>query len=220
VHADPGARSGFISAWLQDDLVAAEFDVGLSSGTKFTKIHHFNNADQIKNFSGPRVRVRPDFNKLNLHLLLFLRKNVYLQMPNFTRNEFSIETFSKLYIFAKECFEQDSALDHSLYDHVLFFQDTFDIEKLIQLYQAVNQREPSQINIDSAVKNNKLNQIEIDLNHACTIASMVLEIESTLNLQEKNRLWSLPEVYAETDVTDLYNTIKHLITSKNYQISR
>jgi hypothetical protein len=220
VHADPGARSGFISAWLQDNLAKAEFDVGLSSGTKFTKIHHLNNVDQIKNFSGPRVRVRPDFNKLNLHLLLFLRKNIYLQIPNFTRNEFSLETFSKLYIFAKECFEQDSALDHSLYDHVLFFQDTFDIEKLIQLYQAVNQREPSQINIDSAVKNNKLNQIEIDLNHACTIASMVLEIESTLNLQEKNRLWSLPEVYAETDVTDLYNTIKHLITSKNYQISR
>lgn len=220
VHADPGARSGFISAWLQDDLAKAEFDVGLSSGTKFTKIHHFNNTDQIKNFSGPRVRVRPDFNKLNLHLLLFLRKNIYLQIPNFTRNEFSLETFSKLYIFAKECFEQDRALDHSLYDHVLFFQDTFDIEKLIQLYRAVNQREPSQLNIDSAVKNNKLNQIDLDPNHACTIVSMVIEIESTLNLQEKNRLWSLPDVYAETDTNNLYTTIKNLITSKNYQISR
>jgi hypothetical protein len=220
VHADPGARSGFISAWLQDDLAKAEFDVGISSGTKFTKIHHLNNVDQIKNFSGPRVRVRPDFNKLNLHLLLLLKKNIYLQIPNFTRNEFSLETFSKMYIFAQECFEQDRALDYSLYDHVLFFQDTFDIEKLIQLYQAVNQREPSQINIDFAVKNNKLNQIDMDPNHACNIASMVLEIESTLNLQEKNRLWSLPDVYAGTDTNNLYTTIKNLITSKNYQIGR
>jgi hypothetical protein len=220
VHADPGARSGFISAWLQDDLAEAEFDVGISSGTKFTKIHQFDNVDQIKNFSGPRVRVRPDFNKLPLHLLLFLKKNVYSQIPNFTRNEFSLETFSKLYIFAKECFEQDSSLDHSLYDHVLFFQDTFNIEKLIQLYQAVNQREPSQMNIDFAVKNNKLNQFDVDSNHAYNIASMVLELESTLNLQEKNRLWSLPDVYAKTDATNLYITIKNLITSKNYQIGR
>jgi hypothetical protein len=220
IHADPGARSGFISAWLQDNLDKAEFDVGLSVRTNFFKIHYCNNADQIKNFSGPRVRVRPNFAKLNLHLLLFLRKNIYLQIPNFTRNEFSLETFSKLYMFAKECFEQDSALDHSLYDHVLFFQDTFDIAKLIQLYQAVNQREPSQINIDSAIKNNKLNQIDLDPNHACNIASIVLELESTLNLQEENRLWSLPDVYTNTDTNNLYTTIKNLITSKNYQTNR
>jgi hypothetical protein len=217
VHADPGARSGFISAWLQDDLAKAEFDVGISSGTKFIKIHHFDDPEQIKNFSGTRIRIRPDFNKLNLQLLLFLRKNVHVQIPNFTRDEFSLETFFKVYIFARDRLKQDSALDNSPYDHVLFFRDTFDIEKLIQLYQAVNQHEPSQMNIDYAIKNNKLNQIDMDPNHACNIASKILQAESTLKLQEKNRLWSLTEVYRHTQTADLYDTIMTLIAPENYQ---
>jgi hypothetical protein len=217
VHADPGARSGFISAWLQDNLAEAEFDVGSSSGTKFTKIHGLDYTDQIKNFSGLRVRIRPTFDKLNLHLLLFLRKNVQQQMPNFTKNEFSFEIFSKLYMTAKRWFENDSILDYSLYDHVLSFQDTFDLEKLIQLYKTVNHNEASQIHIDHAVKNNVLNQIDIDPNHACNIVSMILETESILQLQEKNRLWSITDVYAHANPTDLYNTVRDLITSSNYQ---
>ena len=68
IHADPGARSGFVSAWLQDDLAKAEFDVGISAGTKFSKIHTLDSVDQIKNFSGTRIRIRPSFDKLNLHL--------------------------------------------------------------------------------------------------------------------------------------------------------
>jgi hypothetical protein len=217
IHADPGARSGFVSAWLQDQLAKAEFDVGASVSSRFTKIHTPNSINQIKNFSGTRIRIRPSFDKLNLQLLLFLRKNVYVQLPNFTKNEFSLETCSKLYIFAQERFEHDSTLDYSLYNHVLFFQDTFDLDKLIQLYNTVNHNKPSQIHIDHAVKNNSLNQILVDPNHACNIASMILQAESTLKLQEKNRLWSLPEVYKHTRTTDLYDTIKTLITPKNYQ---
>ena len=217
VHADPGARSGFVSAWLQDKLAEAKFDVGASVNSRFTKIHTLRSINQIITFPGTRIRIRPSFDKLNLQLLLFLRKNVYVQIPNFTKNEFSLETFSKLYIFAQECFEHDSTLDHSLYNHVLFFQDTFELEKLIQLYKTVNHNEPSQIHIDHAEKNNSLNQILVDPNHACNIASMILQAESTLKLQEKNRLWSLPDVYKHTRVTDLYNTIKALITPKNYQ---
>ena len=217
IHADPGARSGFVSAWLQDELAKAEFDVGVSVNSKFTKIHILKSINQIKTFSGTRIRIRPSFDKLNLQLLLFLRKNVYVQTPNFTKNEFSLETFSKLYIFAQKCFERDSTLDYSLYNHVLFFQDTFQLEKLIQLYKTVNHNNPSQIHIDHAVKINSLNQILVDPNHACNIVSMILQAESTLKLQEKNRLWSLPEVYKHTRATDLYDTIKTLITPENYQ---
>ena len=28
IHADPGARSGFVAAWLNDDLAHAGFDAG------------------------------------------------------------------------------------------------------------------------------------------------------------------------------------------------
>jgi len=216
IHADPGARSGFISAWLQHNLEQSGFDVGKTTRTKFFKIHKLVDDTQLTTFSGIRIRVKPTFNQMALWLLLFLRKNVYTQIPNFTKDEFSLETFSKVYMFAKECFEHDANLDYSLYDYTITFADTFDMNKMTELYYKCLGQKPTQDHVEHAIHNNKLNQLYIDLNHACNIASTVLELESTLNLKEKDRRWSLPEIYNTTDTSDLYKTIRSKISTPYY----
>ena len=217
IHADPGARAHFVANWLSNKLDHAGFDVGATAFLPFVKIHRLNDVYQLTSFQGPRIRIKPTFDKLDLHLLLFLRKNVHVQLPNFTKNEFSLETFTKVYIFAKECVDNNNNLDYSLYHYAINFEDTFDLEKLIDLYEKINGVTPSQTNINLAVRNNTINQIELDVNHACSIAAMVLETESKLNLLEKNRHWSIPVLYETTPVAELYQTVKSMITLEHYQ---
>jgi len=215
IHADPGARSHFVAEWLQDNLAEAGFDVGATIGPKtFFKIHRLEDPAVIKQFSGTRIRIRSTYNRLGLQLLLFLRKNVHSLEPNFTKNEYSLETFSKVYIFAKEIFADDLLLDYSLYDHVITFADTLDIDKLVDLYRQVNHRMPSNKHINRAVELNRLNQLELDPNHACAIAAMISETESRLGLLEENRLWSIPVLYNTTPVEDLHRSILESITQK------
>ena len=217
IHADPGARSGFLAAWLTDNLKDAGFDVGVTTHTKFVKIHTLDHVDRIINFPGIKIRIKSSFDKLNLQLLLFLRKNVHVQMPNFTKNEFSLETFTKVYIFAKECFERDASLNYLHYDHVIDFCDTFNLEKLEELYVKCNGCYPAVDHISCMLKNNELNQILIEKNHACNIAAMLLTVETKMNLEEKNRLWSLPEIYNTVNTNELYDYMQSSIKATNYQ---
>ena len=217
IHADPGARSSFLAAWLTDNLKDAGFDVGETTRTKFVKIHTLDDVDKLINFPGIKIRIKSDLSKLDLQLLLFLRKNVHTQIPNFTRNEFSLETFSKVYIFAKDCFEHDASLNYLHYDHVIDFCDTFNLEKLEELYVKCNGCYPAVDHISCMLKNNELNQILIEKNHACNIAAMLLTVETKMNLEEKNRLWSLPEIYNTVNTNELYDYIQSSIKATNYQ---
>jgi hypothetical protein len=218
IHADPGARSGFVAAWLQDNLAHAGFDAGATTKTPFLKIHNLDNNERIKSFPGTKIRIKSTFTLLSLQLLLFLRKNIHVQLPNFTKDEYSLETFSKVYIFAKECFDNEKLVDYSLYDYSIAFNDTFDMDKMINLYYQVNNRYPDKTNINQAVIHNKVNQIELDNAHACSIAAMILETESNMNLKETNRTWSIPILYNTTAIEDLYTIVKSLIIPTNYQI--
>ena len=217
IHADPGARSGFVAAWLNDDLAHAGFDAGATSKTSFFKIHTLDNHERIKSFQGTKIRIKSTFTLLNLHLLLFLRKNVHVQLPDFTKDEYSLETFSKVYIFAKECFDKEKFVDYSLYDYSITFNDTFNLDKMINLYHQVNNQYPNETNIKRAILHNKINQIELDNAHACSIAAMILETESIMNLKEGNRTWSMPILYNTIPIEDLYTTVKSMIVSNNYQ---
>ena len=217
IHADPGARSGFLAAWLTDNLKDAGFDVGVTTHTNFVKIHTLDDISKIINFSGIKIRIKPSFDKLNLQLLLFLRKDVHTQIPNFTRDEFSLETFSKTYIFSKECFEQDATLNYLHYDHVIDFCDTFNLEKLTELYVKCNNCYPAMDNINYMLKNNAMNQLPIEKNHACNISAMLITTETKMNLKEKNRKWSLPVIYNTVDINYIYDTIKSKIKAENYQ---
>ena len=218
IHADPGARCGFVAAWLTNRLSKLAFDSGASLFPPFRKIHKLDNVADIKNFSGTKIRVRPRIESIDLHSLLFLRKNVYTQIPNFTRDEFSLETFTKLTHFSQEIFNWDQELDYNLYDIAMDFADTFDTDFMIALYKKVVGTDPTSDMIDMLVKTNELNSIPIDQNHACSILKLCLTQEQKLGLKEEHRFWSIVDVYNTTAIDQLYDTVLKSSVSSNYGI--
>lgn len=218
IHADPGARSGFIAAWLTSRLTKLAFDSGASLGPRYVKIHNLEDPNILKNFSGTKIRVRPRIETIDIHSLLFLRKNVYVQIPDFTHNEYSLETFTKLTHFSKEILEWDSKLDYSLYDIVIDFADTFNQDFMIDLYKKIVGTMPSSHMINILDNTNNLNNITIDKNHACSIMKLCLLQEQKLELKEENRFWSIVDIYKTTSVDQLYNTVYNAIDPKNYGI--
>jgi len=218
IHADPGARSGFVAAWLTNRLTKLAFDSGASLHPQFCKIHVLNNVEVLKNFVGTKIRVRPSIETIDLHSLLFLRKNVYSRIPEFTRDEYSLETFTKLTHFSQEIFQWDSELDYSLYDIILDFAHTFDNDYMISLYKKVVGVNPTQSMIDMLIKTNELNIIPIDKNHACSIVKLCFMQEQHLVLKEEHRFWSIVDVYNTTPVDRLYDTVLQLIVPENYGI--
>lgn len=218
IHADPGARSGFIAAWLTNRLIRLEFDSGKELRPVYRKIHILKGASDLKTFTGTKIRVRPSVETIDLHSLLFLRKNVYIQIPDFTRNEYSLETFTKLTHFSQEIFKRDSELDYSLYDIVLDFADTFNNDFMVRLYKKVVGIDPTDKMIDMLIKTNELNNITIDKNHACSILKLCFKQEQELGLKEEHRFWSIVDVYASTPVDQLYDTVLQSIVPENYGI--
>jgi hypothetical protein len=218
IHADPGARSGLLAAWLTDTLTQVSFDVGDELKPKFFKIHKLNDVNDIKLFDGIKIRIRPSLAHIDLHTVLFLRKNVYTMIPRFTRNEYSIDTFAKLTRFVNEIFQWDSELDYEVYDYVINFEDTFDTEYLKDLYFKITGKPASQQAIDTLEKTNAKNQISLDKNHACSIMKLVLTQERNLNLKEKDRHWSIVEIYKNTLPDQLYDTVSRSIVPSNYNI--
>ena len=219
IHADPGARSGFVAAWLLGQLTTTtEFDVGSSIGPKFVKIHRLENINDVSQHNGLKIRIKPTVETIDLQCLLFLRKNIYNQIPTFTRDEYSLETFTKLTHFSQEIFEWDQDLDYGLYNIALNFSDTFDTDFMIRLYRNVNLCDPSPLMIDNLIKTNNLNSIYIDKNHACSILKLCLDREQKLNLNEKNRFWSIVDIYNTISVNQLYDTVYNAIDPKNYGI--
>lgn len=218
IHADPGARSGFLAAWLTNRLTKLAFDSGQVLKPPYHKIHKLDDASTIKRFSGLKIRIKPGTDTIDLLSLLFLRKNVYEQLPNFTRNEYSLETFTKVTHFSQELFRWDQELDYSLYDIVLDFADTFDNEYLINLYKQVVGTKPTHDMIDTLINTNNLNQIHIDKNHACSILKLCLTQEQKLGLKEIHRFWSIVDTYNSTPVDQLYDTVSQSIVPENYGI--
>ena len=218
IHADAGSRSGFVAAWLTNCLSSASFDVGASVKPKFFKIHRLLDHQLLQNYKGLKIRIRPKIDIIDLHLLLLLRKNIYTLFPDFTRDEYSLETFLKLNNMANDMFEQDRAADCDLYDIVLDFADTFDNEYMINLYKSVVGVPPTADMIDHMIATNKLNTIAIDKNHACSIIKLCLEQEHELGLKEEHRFWNIYDIYNSTPVEKLYDTVYETITPKNYGI--
>lgn len=218
IHADPGARSGFVAAWLTNCLSKLAFDSGASLRPPYIKIHKLENVNDIKNFVGTKIRVRPKIESIDLHSLLFLRKNIYLQIPDFTRDEFSLETFTKLTHFSQEIFTWDTELDYDLYDIAMDFADTFDTDFMITLYKKVVGTDPTNDMIDMLIKTNELNSIPIDQNHACSILKLCLAQEQKLGLKEEHRFWSIVDVYNTTAIDQLYATVLKSIVPSNYGV--
>lgn len=218
IHADPGARSGFVAAWLTDKLVRSSFDVGREARACFRKLHNLTRTQDLTDFTGVKIRIRPTVDAIDQLSLLFLRKNVYTQIPDFTRNEYSLETITKLIEFSKEIFARDNELDYTLYDHVIDFSETFDAGSMTALYAAVNYRPPTEKMIETLSETNLMNHIPIDRNHACAVMKMIFQREQALGLVEEHRFWSIVDIYNRTPVDQISDTIYHSIKPDNYGI--
>lgn len=218
IHADPGARSNFVAAFLSNSMTKVSFDTGIELKPKFFKIHNLSSKQTLQRFNGYKIRIQPLLSTIDLHTLLFLRKNVYSLIPDFTKNEYSLDTFTKLTVFAQEIFQKDKDTDYTLYDSVISFADTFDREKMIELYSKVNKNMPSYQMMKIMQQTNDKNRIDIDKNHACSMVRLCLERESQLGLQEQHRFWSIVDVYNTVATDQLYDTVNALINPDNYGI--
>ena len=218
IHADPGARSGFLAAWLTDCLTKQSFDIGAELRPSFYKIHRLLDPADIKTFNGIKIRIRPNLEHIDLLSLLFLRKNVYTQIPDFPRDEYSLNTFTKLAHFSEEIFCWDSELDYSLYDYVIDFKDLYNNQFMEQFYTLVNKKTVSSHQINILEQTNKINTILIDKNHACSILKLTLTRELQLGFKEEHRFWSIVDIYNTTPVGKLYDTVYQAIKAENYGI--
>ena len=218
VHADPGARSGLVAAWLTDTLSGKSFDVGQGDLPSFYKLHQTADMTKIINFLGIKIRIRPTHKKIDLHCLLFLRKNVHVLSLDFTRDEYCLETFTTLWSFAVKNFEYDSALDLTMYNYVISFESTFVTEYMVNLYKQINNREPTPNQINALVATNELNNISIPKNHSTAILKLCMDKEKQLLLKEEHRFWSIVDVYNTTPIDKLYDTVLEKTRPENYGI--
>jgi hypothetical protein len=143
---------------------------------------------------------------------------VHVQLPDFTRDEFCLDTFTKLTHFAQELFENDAQLNYSVYDYIINFEDTFDTQCMIDLFQQINNKSPTAAEIDMLLQTNQLNSITIEKNHSTSILKLCLEKEEQLSLKESERFWSIVDVYNTVDCELLYDVVSDKIKTENYGI--
>ena len=221
ISADPGARAHFVATWLLGQLRASYYDVGSYISCRFTKSHTDWGNNTVRNFQGKKIRIKTSKNQqtLALHLYLFLTKNVYIQMPEFSQNGFDFVTTNKILETLKDWRWHDSQIDYSCYDMIVEFEDTYCADIMINLYKQYNSRYPDNIEILNLKKTNKLNHIIVDPNHSCSIAALIHCKERDLKLKEIDRFWSLENIYDTTERSCLNKTVNDIIKDSNYGVS-
>ena len=220
ICADPGARAHFVGSWLLGQLRASYYDIGSNISCEFTKSHTDWGNETAKSFRGQKIRIRTSENQhaLALHSYLFLTKNVYPQLPEFSRNGFDFVTTNKILETMKDWRWHESQIDYSCYDTIIDFQDTYCLDFMINLYAHHNNRYPDKIEIENFEKTNELNRIIIDPNHSCSIAALIYCKERGLGLKEIDRFWSLENIYHTSEVSCLYQTVNEVIKDCNYGV--
>lgn len=218
VCADPGARSHTLAGWILGTLSRSVFEPGIVFSQNFDKVHDDFGNTRAKKHTGVKIRIRPGYAKLSTHLYLFLIKNVYTQIPNFSRNQFDLETATKVSEAAKYWFGHDQQIDNKIYDYVINFEDTYNLDLMIDLYYQIWKKYPEKNTIEILDQTNDLNNPVLDKNHACMVSAMVLEKENQLGLKEDQRFWSFPDLYQTVPESQLYDTILSHITPENYGV--
>jgi hypothetical protein len=219
ITADPGARSHFVAAWLNNKLIKPYFDVGINSYTPtVTKIHFDYNNVQAKSFQGLKIRIRPEIEKLDLHLYLFFKKAAVHKnlAPSFQTSEYSFECYEKVYQSAMHWLDHDQQVDLSLYDQVLNFSDTYNIDLMTNLYRWYNQQSPTDEQIHVMKLTNEISLPQIQHNNACRIAASVIALEQQQGLREADRQWSVEQQFQTNDDT-LYQRIVDKINPIYYK---
>ena len=217
IYAPPGSRLGFLNAFLTNNLTV-EFETKL--GPRFYKMHHYTDGEEFFTLSSIQTRIRIDlsYDLVDRLTYLFLHKNVYPQLPDFTKDPYCLESFTKLTRYLGMELDEEKIIDDNklMFDYRFPFKETFNIDSLITLYQNINNEYPPKSLIVKANETIKLNQPQINKNHACSIVQLVFQKERELGVLEKDRHWSIVDAYNNTPTEELYNTIDELITIDNY----
>jgi len=203
IQGPPGVRIGFVNALLSDRLTDGLFDVGdeIKAGLYQVdeKLHDYDQ-QHIVNFSGRSIGIKMSMNLLELHLYLFQAKNFKLIAPELTSLHHTHRLLiDKLYYSAKSWYNQQCSNDYSIFDHVITFSDTFEIDKMFELYFAFNKKPIDEKLKQAVVTTNQRNLVACPQNHSCRIAAAILNFEIENNLKEQQRLWSLNTVGNFTD---------------------
>lgn len=224
IHGAPGARMAFVNAFLTNILQPNVYDVGAELKSPFCKLH-FHDNDRVKNFNGSKIYIKLSNELLFLHLFLFLEKNLFVQEPTFATFHYSHRNlFDKLYYFSKMCFNDEASTDLSLYNYIVPFDKTYDINFLISLYKEINGDYPSNGLLDSVNSTNQRNYPCIPKNHAARVAAEVFNFEYQNGYTEEDRLWainSLAPFDHESgiclDVDNFFDNICSKLTKDNYK---
>lgn len=224
IHGAPGSRLGFVNAFLTNTLLPNMYDVGQTS--KFVKFHTYNK-ESVKKFNGKKIYIQLSNNLLFLHLFLFFEKNVLVQDPAYKQYHQTHRTlFDKFYYTCKMWFDDERITDTSLYDYVVPFEKTYDIDYLVELYQLFNGTMPSDILLESVRTTNLKNYPNIPENHAARVAASVFNFEYKNMYLEENRLWVVNEVAPfdhesgeSLDKDNLYSNISKYLTMENYKFN-
>lgn len=177
VLAEPGARAGFVGNWLMGTLKESHYDVGIELGhTHFLK-KHYNGANQDE-FTGIidgyySIAVISDFDKLDLLLKLYYDKCI---SDNSTTdiNEVLVGLLSA----AERYIANARKLDRAMFDDTIKFSDTFNQERLNEIYYKFNKSYPTKAQIKIAEETNRINTIDLDDNHPCSVIKELLTYDA------------------------------------------
>jgi hypothetical protein len=230
IQGAPGVRIGFVNALLRDKLTNSCFDVGaeINPGLYMIdeKLHDYNQ-DYIMNFSGKSIGIKMSLNLLERHLYLFQAKNIKIIAPELVSLHYTHRLLiDKLYYSAKTWYNQQCSNDYSIFDHVITFEDTFNIDKMFELYFVFNKKTINQSLKHAAITTNQCNLVTIPKNHSCRIAAAIFNFELENNLAEHQRLWSFNSVGKFTDEgicldpENLYQNISQHLTLEYYDTLR
>lgn len=191
IHGYPGTRLGFLNAFLTNELQPNTYDVGMGSRTLFFKQHEYNK-EQLTKFKGKKFYIKLSNELLFLHLFLFFEKNVLLQDQIYKQYHYTHRALlDKFYYSAKMWFDDEQITDKTLYDYVVPFDKTYDLEYLIELYQAVNGTMPSDTLLESVKSTNLVNFPTIPDNHSVRVAAELFNFEYKNNYTEYHRHWAI-----------------------------
>ena len=244
IQGPPGVRLGFVNALLTDRLTDDLFDVGREiKGGLYSideKLHDYNpglysinkklhdyNRDYIVNFNGRSIGIKMSTNLLELHMYLFLTKNFRLIAPELVPLHYTHRSLiDKLYYSTKTWHNQQCSNDYDVFDHVITFEDTFNIDKMFELYFAFNKKTISKKLKQAVISTNQRNFVTIPQNHASRIAAAIFNFELENNLTEQQRLWSLNTAADFTDEgicldpENLYQSISQHLKLEYYDTLR
>lgn len=225
IHGVPGSRLNFVAAVINDRLLDNMFDVGLETPVAlgYHKIHRSNN-NLVAKFPGNRIYIEPAYENLDRHFFLFLVKNMFDLEPAFRTYHYTDRRIlDKMYYSYREWMQDKHLTQKNLYNYIIQFEQTFDINFMCDLYRKINQKEPSRQLINAMHSTNQANSPELDQNHVAKVAAEIIKFESANNLTEASRQWQLNQCASFDDdgvchdPDNLYNNIVSHLTIENYQ---